>query len=70
MNLSAGLDARYRLSIEEYELLLKGEEVVRFGTRDATPNHDILPNAWARYQGGGRLALRRMDGYHRKYEWA
>lgn len=65
----AALDRRHRLSIDEYEQLLRGEEIVRFGTRDAKPNHAILPNVWKAYQTGSRLALAAIDKYHRIYEW-
>lgn len=69
MGISEALDRRYRLSIDEYEMLLKGESVVRFGTRDATLDHGILPEAWARFQVGQHLVLDAVVGYHRKYRW-
>lgn len=66
MGIDAALDARYPLSIEEYEVLLRGDQVIRFGQRDAQIDASALP-AWQAYQGSGRLALKAMVGYHRKY---
>lgn len=63
----AALDARYRLSIPEYLELLAGAEVVRFGTKDATPAPDIVPGARAALAGSGTLVLDKIEGYHRKY---
>jgi polyketide biosynthesis 3-hydroxy-3-methylglutaryl-CoA synthase-like enzyme PksG len=69
MGIAAELDGRYRLSITEYEALLRGNAVVRFGTRDAVLDHGIVPGAWPRRQTGQRLVLDSIVGYHRKYRW-
>lgn len=71
LGIADALDRRYRLSLEEYELLLRGDAVVRFGTRDAELDHAVLPGAWeAAAQAGERLVLEAVVGYHRKYRWA
>lgn len=73
MGIDAAMDARYRLSIEEYERLLRGNSTLRFGLRDALPDRGIVPGAWQVYQGsspnGQRLVLRAIEGYHRLYDW-
>lgn len=69
LGLADALDKRYRLSMEEYELLLKGDQVVRFGTRDAKLDHQALPGAWRSLQGQKRLVLEDVSAYHRNYSW-
>lgn len=69
MEIAKSLDTRYRLSIEDYEHLLAGTDVVRFGTRDATLNHQIIPGAWPASPRGDRLVLDHLQGYHRHYAW-
>ena len=69
MDIAAALDRRYRLSMPEYEILLRGNAVVRFGTRDAVLDHQVIPGAWPHYQTGQRLVLDAIVGYHRKYRW-
>ncbi|RKQ70062.1 hydroxymethylglutaryl-CoA synthase family protein [Oceanibaculum indicum] len=73
MGIDAAMDARHRLSIEEYERLLRGNSTLRFGLRDALPDRAIVPGAWQVYEGGGsngqRLVLRAIEGYHRLYDW-
>jgi polyketide biosynthesis 3-hydroxy-3-methylglutaryl-CoA synthase-like enzyme PksG len=73
MGIDAAMDSRHRLSIEEYERLLRGNAALRFGMRDAVPDRDIVPGAWQAYEnrasGGQRLVLRAIEGYHRLYDW-
>lgn len=69
MGIGAALDARYRLSIEEYERLLRGGDVVRFGTRDARVGREAVPAAWEHYRAGRRLVFEGVEGYHRQYAW-
>ncbi|MQX35691.1 hydroxymethylglutaryl-CoA synthase family protein [Roseospira navarrensis] len=69
MKIAEALDRRYRLSIDEYEMLLRGESVVRFGTRDAKLDHDILPGAWPLTQDTPHLVLDSVVGYQRQYRW-
>ena len=64
------LDRRYRLSMAEYETLLRGNDVIRFGTKDAQFDHRIVPDAWAAFTADKRLVLDRVAAYHREYRWA
>jgi polyketide biosynthesis 3-hydroxy-3-methylglutaryl-CoA synthase-like enzyme PksG len=67
--IDGALNARYRLSLTEYATLLRGNHAVRFGTRDAVLDHEVVPDAWPPYQTGERLVLDAIVGYHRKYRW-
>jgi polyketide biosynthesis 3-hydroxy-3-methylglutaryl-CoA synthase-like enzyme PksG len=69
MQVDRALDQRYRLSIAEYEKLLAGGLAIRFGTKDATLDHDFLPEAWPKNGSGDRLVLESISGYHRNYVW-
>jgi polyketide biosynthesis 3-hydroxy-3-methylglutaryl-CoA synthase-like enzyme PksG len=75
MQLERHLDSRHRLTMEEYETLLKGSAVVKFGTRDVVLDTGILPNVWrsirnvARDQVTRRIFLSEIKGYHRQYTW-
>jgi len=69
MGIGASLDQRYRLSIPEYELLLRGNDVVRFGTRDVNLDLEVIPGALPYFEQGKRLVLEAIEGYHRKYRW-
>jgi len=70
MNIGAALDRRHRLSMPEYEILLRGNAAVRFGTRDARLDHGLIPEAWSAFSAGGKLVLETIEGYHRKYRRA
>jgi polyketide biosynthesis 3-hydroxy-3-methylglutaryl-CoA synthase-like enzyme PksG len=67
MNIGPALDRRYRLSMPEYETLLRGNAVLRFGTRDARFDHDVVPGAWPVFAQQGLLVLDTIEGYHRNY---
>ena len=69
MNFSAALDRRYSLSIAQYEALLSSDQVIRFGTKDAKLDLDIIPEAWPQKGNGKWLFLDSIDGYHRQYRW-
>jgi polyketide biosynthesis 3-hydroxy-3-methylglutaryl-CoA synthase-like enzyme PksG len=69
MGIERELGARYRLSMDEYERLLRGGEVVRFGTRDSVLDHQIVPGVFSAERSGERLVMDRIEGYHRKYRW-
>jgi len=69
MGISQALDRRYALSIDEYETLLSGDHVVRFGTKDAKLDRDVIPEAWPQSGAEKWLFLDAVDGYHRKYVW-
>lgn len=63
------LDARYELSIEQYLRLMKENEVIEFGTRNAELQHDVVPEVLDTITGTNRLLLRRVTEFHREYEW-
>jgi polyketide biosynthesis 3-hydroxy-3-methylglutaryl-CoA synthase-like enzyme PksG len=62
------LDRRYRLSLDEYERVLRDSAAVRFGTR--TAKLDEPPPAQRSAAGSARLWLREIRDFHRLYEWA
>ena len=68
LGIPAALDARHRLTMEEYEALLH-DPGPGFGTKDVVIDPKRLAGPWAAYQRGRRLALTRIEGYHRRYEW-
>ncbi len=63
------LDERYRLSIDEYQALLRGNGAVKFGTRNVRLDDRVIPGAWASLEGRTRLVLREIREFHREYEW-
>jgi polyketide biosynthesis 3-hydroxy-3-methylglutaryl-CoA synthase-like enzyme PksG len=63
------LNERYRLSMEDYETLLKESNVVRFGTRNVKLDWETIPGVIASCQGKGRLFLDEIKEYHREYRW-
>jgi polyketide biosynthesis 3-hydroxy-3-methylglutaryl-CoA synthase-like enzyme PksG len=69
MGIASGLDRRHRLSMSEYESLLRGTETVRFGTRDVELQPEATPGFRAGETGKPRLVLDAIAGYHRKYRW-
>ena len=62
------LDERYRLSMEEYDSILRRSSVVRFGTRNVRLDPDFIAGA-RKSRSGGRLVLREIKEFHREYEW-
>ncbi|HEX2841880.1 hydroxymethylglutaryl-CoA synthase family protein [Hyphomicrobium sp.] len=68
MGIAKALDRRHRLSISEYENILRGTDAVRFGTRDTELKPESLPGI-ATGAGAPRLVLDAISGYHRKYRW-
>ena len=64
----AQLDRRHGLSLADYERVLRGGENVRFGTRDAALDLDLVP-ASRRAHPGPTLFLKGIKDYHREYAW-
>lgn len=64
-----GLDQRYELSMDEYEVLLRGSGAVRFGTRNTKSDINLLPDAWEAYSSKSRIYLKAINEFHREYEW-
>jgi polyketide biosynthesis 3-hydroxy-3-methylglutaryl-CoA synthase-like enzyme PksG len=68
LDIQGQLDRRYRLSIVEYESLLRSSAAVRFGTRSV--KLDEPPPAQRGPRDTPRLLLREIRDFHRHYEWA
>lgn len=63
------LDERYELTMEEYhQILLKNSEI-KFGTRNVKLDPMIIPGAYEKMQGKGKLVLKEIKEFHREYEW-
>ncbi|QFQ28656.1 hydroxymethylglutaryl-CoA synthase family protein [Bacillus thuringiensis] len=69
-NINKHLDERFQLSMEAYEVLLKGSGAVRFGTRNVKLDHDLIPGVISSVQGKQRLYLDEIQEYHRVYRWS
>jgi polyketide biosynthesis 3-hydroxy-3-methylglutaryl-CoA synthase-like enzyme PksG len=63
------LDDRHRLSMEEYESILRASGAVRFGTRNVVLDAAFVPGARRPAPEGQRLYLRQIREFHREYEW-
>ncbi len=63
------LNQRYRLSMEEYEALLKGSGVVKFGTRNVKSDFDLIPDLNLSGGEGKLLFLEEIKEFHREYRW-
>ena len=62
------LDKRQKLSMEEYEDLLKGSNAVKFGTRNVVLDTNFISRARSAH-GKKTLFLKEIKEYHREYEW-
>lgn len=63
------LDNRYALTMDQYHTILKNSGAVKFGTRNTIVNQQLLPELWQKNFGKGHLALRKINEFHREYEW-
>ncbi|HKX29424.1 MAG TPA: hydroxymethylglutaryl-CoA synthase [Blastocatellia bacterium] len=63
------LDRRYRLSMAEYDHLLRGNGQLKFGTRNVRVNDEAFPGVKEAWRGKRRLRLREIREFHREYEW-
>uniref|UniRef100_B8HKZ5 Hydroxymethylglutaryl-coenzyme A synthase domain protein n=1 Tax=Cyanothece sp. (strain PCC 7425 / ATCC 29141) TaxID=395961 RepID=B8HKZ5_CYAP4 len=63
------LNARYPLSIEEYEQILRSNQAGGFGTRNMCSDYQVVPGVWQQIQGQNRLILKSIQEFHREYEW-
>jgi 3-carboxymethyl-3-hydroxy-acyl-[acp] synthase len=62
------LDSRYKLNMSEYQKIIDASANVKFGTRNVQIDCEFLPEIWSSVQGCGRLYLKQINEYHRKYE--
>nr|UOL51491.1 hydroxymethylglutaryl-CoA synthase family protein [Streptomyces sp.] len=63
------LDARYELTMAEYDSLLRANHAVKFGTRNTVLDTMAIPQARTAL-GRELLFLTRINEFHREYEWA
>lgn len=67
--ISSQLAERYSLTMEEYEQLLHHSHAVAFGTRNVNLDYQLFPGVWKKIEGKGRLVLKKIQEFHREYEW-
>lgn len=63
------LNNRYRLSMAEYDVILRESTAVRFGTKNVELNLQMLPAVFESCHGKGRLYLEKIKEFHREYRW-
>ena len=68
MQIKARLDARYELSMEEYDELLAVSNEMKFGTRNIVPDASFIAGA-RKALGQPTLYLKQINEFHREYEW-
>ena len=70
MKIGENLDRRYRLSMEEYEKILDSNIEWIFGIRDKEANIRECQQIYDHFFAGRNLlVLKRVNGFHREYEW-
>lgn len=69
MQMEEQLNHRYKLSMAEYESVISGSEVVKFGTRNAVLDAGVIPGARKVRGRHPSLYLKEIKEYHRSYEW-
>ncbi|WP_067499190.1 hydroxymethylglutaryl-CoA synthase family protein [Actinoplanes sp. TFC3] len=62
------LHDRYELTLPEYDELLRTNDAVKFGTRNAVLDPDVVPKARTAL-GREVLFLKQINEFHREYEW-
>ncbi len=63
------LNERHRLTMDEYEALLRGSGAVKFGSRNIALDFDLIPGVLDSGRGKTRLYLEEIKEFHRKYTW-
>ncbi len=63
------LSNRYQLNMQEYDSIILGSGMVKFGTRNATLDTSLVNAARKPFDGRPRLYLKEIKEYHRNYEW-
>ncbi|MCI4067426.1 3-hydroxy-3-methylglutaryl-ACP synthase [Dickeya dianthicola] len=69
MEIGAHIDRRRELTMSEYDALLYGNHEVRFGTKNVTLDLSRFPQIHSATQAAHHLVLRRINEFHREYEW-
>lgn len=67
-NIESQLDQRYELSIDEYDELLKGNNSIKFGTRDIELDLEMVPRLISS-NATELLILVDIKNFHRGYKW-
>jgi polyketide biosynthesis 3-hydroxy-3-methylglutaryl-CoA synthase-like enzyme PksG len=71
MQIPDRLGGRYKLSMTEYDRILRGSEAVKFGTRNVVLGRDFPAGIRETTKTiGPCLFLREIKEFHREYEWA
>ncbi len=60
---------RIPLTMSQYDKIVAHNHQITFGTRNVTPDLNLIPDVRQQIEGSGLLMLNRIDNYHRKYEW-
>ncbi len=68
MGIGKRLDARYEMTMAQYDTLLEKSRSLKFGTRNMVPDVDFVPEA-RRALGQPTLFLKEIKEFHREYEW-
>jgi polyketide biosynthesis 3-hydroxy-3-methylglutaryl-CoA synthase-like enzyme PksG len=55
--------------MDEYGSILRGQDAVRFGTRDLDMPEGEFAAAKTDGSGSARLCLTRVKDFHREYQW-
>lgn len=69
LNIKQQLDSRYKLTMDEYDNLLRKSSMVRFGTRNIKLDAEMVPGAYQASVGKQRLVLDEINEFHREYRW-
>jgi polyketide biosynthesis 3-hydroxy-3-methylglutaryl-CoA synthase-like enzyme PksG len=67
--ISAHLDGRKKLSVDEYAALLESSGCVKFGTRNSKIERGAMGAQSNGSAAGARLVLNEIAEFHREYEW-
>jgi polyketide biosynthesis 3-hydroxy-3-methylglutaryl-CoA synthase-like enzyme PksG len=70
MRIGQRLDERYSLDLREYDQLLRGNAIVKFGTRNLKLDQSQFSKARAVHSDRRRLVLTEIREFHRLYEWS
>lgn len=63
------LDSRYKLSMDLYNTLLRRSDLVKFGTRNAKLDFEVIPGLLDRNRDEKLLFLEQINEFHREYIW-
>jgi polyketide biosynthesis 3-hydroxy-3-methylglutaryl-CoA synthase-like enzyme PksG len=71
LGIEEALTRRHALTVPEYEAVLHACSEWGFGVKDKTVDLAPYAHIYARqFEGQGLLVLKRVNGYHREYDWS